>query len=89
MDAASGRDLSVLLGAGRGLGGFHYLIDPIRGYTFVHFPFADPVAHQWPVVGSSWVPGNTIDDEFFVLPVDWVEVHPGVDRLFQSCDSWS
>jgi hypothetical protein len=76
LNAASGGRLSVLPDAGRGLVGFHYLINPIRRCISVRLSFADPVTHQRPVVEGGWVLGNVVDDELFVLLVDWVETHP-------------
>jgi hypothetical protein len=66
----------VLPGAGRGLEDFDYLIDPVRKCISRLFSFADPVAHYRHVVGGGWVPGNVVDDELSVLPVECVEAYP-------------
>ncbi len=75
LNVTSERGFSVLLGAGRGLEDFHYLIDPIQSCIYVHFLFADPVAHQRSVVGGGWVPRNAVNDKLLVLLVDWVEAY--------------
>ncbi|CAK9278026.1 unnamed protein product [Sphagnum jensenii] len=83
LDAAGERGFSELPGAGRGLGCFRYLIDPFRRDIHVSFPLADPVPHLWPAVGGGWVPGNTGDDEVFILPIGGVEAHPKCKEAFQ------
>ncbi|CAM6070814.1 unnamed protein product [Sphagnum tenellum] len=82
LDAAGGRGFFELLGAGRGLGCFRYLIDPFKRDIHVSFPLADLIPHLQPTVGGGWVPGNTGDDEVFVLPVGGVEAHPKCREAF-------
>jgi len=82
LDAAGGRGFFELPGAGRGLGYFCYLIDPFKRDILVSSPLADPVPHMRPTIGGGWVPGNTGDDEVFVLPVGGVEVHPKCREAF-------
>ncbi len=82
LDAAGGRGFSELLGVGRGLGCFRYLIDPFRRDIHVSFLLVDPVPHLRPAVGGRWVPGNIGDDEVFVLPVGGVEAHPKCREAF-------
>ncbi len=82
LDAAGERGFFELLGACRGLGCFHYLINPFRRDIHVNFPLVDPVPHLRPTVGGRWVPGNTSDDEVFVLLVGGVEAHPKCREAF-------
>jgi len=82
LDAVDERGFFELLGTGRGLGCIRYLIDPFRRDIPVSFPLADPVPHLRPAVGGGWVPGNTGDDEVFVLPVGGVEAHPKCREAF-------
>jgi hypothetical protein len=75
LNAAHGGSLSVFPVVGQVLVGFHYLINLAWWCISVRFSFADPVTHQWSVVGGGWVPRNVVDDELSVLSVDWVKVH--------------
>ncbi|CAK9265099.1 unnamed protein product [Sphagnum jensenii] len=82
LDATGGRGFSELFGTGHGLGYFHYLIDPFMRDIPVSFPLADLVPHLQPAIGGGWVPGNTGDDEVFVLPIGEVKVHPKCREAF-------
>ncbi len=82
LDAVGGRGFFERPCAGRGLGCFHYLIDPFRRDILVSFPLVDPVPHLRPAVGGGWVLRNTGDDEVFVLPVGGVEAHPKCREAF-------
>ncbi len=73
LDAAGGGSPSVLPGVGRG---FYNLIDPVRGCISGCFSLADPVAVYRHVVGGGWDPGNAIDDELSILPIECVEACP-------------
>ncbi len=55
----------------------------------MNFPLADPVPHLRLAIGDGWVPGNTRDDEVFVLHVGEWKLTPSAERPFQSCSSRS
>ncbi|CAM6073658.1 unnamed protein product [Sphagnum tenellum] len=73
LDAASWGGSSVFPGAGCGLEGFDDLVDPVQCGGYGCFSFADLVSHQGSVFGRSWVPGDAVDNEIFVLAVEGVE----------------